>query len=49
MVRATRSALFGVKRPRVGLVFGNRLIGYIAFLVKQSIYRETKVIKVSVC
>lgn len=43
--------VFGVRKgkdmsiePRTGLVFGDWLAGYTPFLVKQSIYRDSKVI-----
>ena len=41
---ATRSALLEVRRPRVGLGFGDRLTGWPAFLVKQSLYRVREVL-----
>ena len=36
--------LFGMRRPRVGLAFGDWLTGHTAFWIKCCIYRDTKVI-----
>lgn len=40
----TQSTLFGMRRPRDGLAFGNWLTWYSVFLAKKSISRDMKVI-----
>ena len=43
---ATESVLFGRRRSRVGLAFGDWLAEYTAVPVKRSIYRDTEVTQV---
>lgn len=45
LVGATWSTLFGARKSRVGLAFGDWLAKYTAFLVRQSIYRTLKLSK----
>ena len=44
MAGATELTLSGARRPRVGLVLGDWLMGYDAYLLRKSIYKNMKVL-----